>query len=120
MADVSKLRGRAKTLGIPPSPETSSGNLDAPEHAPAHSVEEVLPSMAGGSRPTADSSGAETLASPRIDGRTLRKSNRTVMFATRVTPAFDAELRRIAQQDQLLLVEVLEKALAAYLAARKP
>jgi hypothetical protein len=50
----------------------------------------------------------------RIDGRTLRRSGRTVQFATRVSPEFDERVRRIAMRDGLLLVEVLEKALDAY------
>ena len=54
----------------------------------------------------------------RIDGRTLRRSGRTIQFATRVSPEFDARLRQIAQRDGLLLVEVLERALEAYESAR--
>ena len=49
----------------------------------------------------------------RIDGRTLRRSGRTLQFATRVTPAFDSRIRRIAQRDGILIVEVLERALEA-------
>lgn len=55
----------------------------------------------------------------RIDGRTLRRSGRTVQFATRVSPAFDARIRRIAQRDGMLLVEVLEQALDAYEVGRR-
>jgi hypothetical protein len=54
----------------------------------------------------------------RIDGRSLRRSNRTVQFATRVTPEFDDRIRAIAERDGLLLVEVMERALEAYEAAR--
>ena len=50
----------------------------------------------------------------RIDGRTLRRSGRTVQFATRVSPQFDERLRQIAVRDRLMLVEVLERALDAY------
>jgi hypothetical protein len=50
----------------------------------------------------------------RIDGRSLRKTGRTVQFATKVSLEFDDKLRRIAQRDGLLLVEVLERALDAY------
>jgi hypothetical protein len=48
----------------------------------------------------------------RIDGRSLRKTGRTVQFATRVSLEFDDKLRRIAQRDKLKLVEVLERALS--------
>lgn len=49
----------------------------------------------------------------RVDGRTLRRTNRTVTFATKVTQAFDDRVRAIAQRDGILLVEVLERALDA-------
>jgi hypothetical protein len=83
-----------KKLGAPPSMEEASPNLEAPEHAP------TLPPHV------------------RIDGRSLRRSHRTIQFATRVSPEFDERIRAIAQRDGLLLVEVLERALDAYEAAR--
>lgn len=49
-----------------------------------------------------------------MDGRTMRRSGRTVQFATRVSPEFDERIRQIAMRDGLLLVEVLERALDAY------
>jgi hypothetical protein len=96
MADLSKLKRRG-TLGAPPNPEEASGNLTAPEVAPA-----VTPS---GRR--------------RIDGRSLRKTGRTLQFATRVTEEFDDLLHRIAKRDGLKLVEVLEHGIAAYEDARR-
>ncbi len=90
MANLSKLRSK---LGAPPSPEEASPNLAAPEVAPAAPpVEERR----------------------RRDGRSARKTHRTVPFATRVSPEFDNRLRDIADRDGLLLVEVLERALDAY------
>ena len=50
----------------------------------------------------------------RMDGRSARRTNRTLQFATRVRPEWDAELRALAQRDGLLLVEVLERALELY------
>jgi hypothetical protein len=44
----------------------------------------------------------------------LRRTGRTVMFGTRVTPEFDNQLRRIAMEQGLTLVEVLERALNLY------
>ena len=95
MADVSKLK--RKTLGAPPSMEEASTNLNAPEavpavHMPATSTEPFQ----------------------RMDGRSARRTNRTLQFATRVRPEWDAELRALAQRDGLLLVEVLERALELY------
>ena len=55
----------------------------------------------------------------RIDGRSLRRTGRTVQFATRVSEEWDDKLRRIAQRDGLKLVEVLERALEAYEEGRK-
>ena len=54
-----------------------------------------------------------------MDGRTMRRSGRTVQFATRVSPEFDERIRQIAMREGLLLVEVLERALDAYEAGRK-
>ena len=49
-----------------------------------------------------------------MDGRTMRRSGRTVQFATRVSPEFDERIRQIAMREGMLLVEVLERALDAY------
>ena len=54
-----------------------------------------------------------------MDGRTMRRSGRTVQFATRVSPKFDERIRQIAMRDGMLLVEVLEHALDAYEASSK-
>ncbi|MGF6782472.1 hypothetical protein P3T21_007713 [Paraburkholderia sp. GAS334] len=94
MVDMSKLKRRS--LPPPPAPDEASPNLKAPEHAPA----------------------AHTLLTKRIDGRSARRSNRTVQFATRVTAEFDDRIRAIAARDGLLLVEVMERALEAYESSR--
>ena len=91
MADLSKLK-RRNTLGDPPPVEEASQNLQAPE------IVEASPR--------------------RIDGRSLRKTGRTLQLATRVSWEFDTKLRQIAQRDGLKLVEVLERALEAYERAR--
>jgi hypothetical protein len=95
MADLSKLK--RKTLGAPPSMEEASTNLHAPESFPAAHV-----------------SAASSEPIHRMDGRSARRTNRTLQFATRVRPEWDAELRALAQRDGLLLVEVLEHALELY------
>jgi hypothetical protein len=102
MADLSKLK-RRNTLGNPPPIEEASQNLHAPETAAAVMQRAALPHE----------------GHHRIDGRSLRKTGRTVQFATKVSVEFDDKLRRIAQRDGLLLVEVLERALEAYEEARK-
>lgn len=138
MADVAKLamvssKKRRNTLGAPPSMDEASQNLDAPEVAPAPEAapapeREKVVELQRKSLPTTAAARAsvervEPPAAaerpPRIDGRSLRKTDRTVPFASRVTPEFDVRLRQIAERDRLKLVEVLEKALDAYEAHRR-
>jgi hypothetical protein len=89
----SAKRGR---MPAPPAPDEASPNLEAPEHAPAPPPPPAT----------------------RRDMRSARRSNRTLQFATRVTPEFDARIREIAERDGLMLVEVMERALDAYEAKR--
>jgi hypothetical protein len=119
MADLSKLKRRNK-LGSPPPLDEASRNLIAPETAPvsdADSQNETVPlrHSVAGEKPREPPSRARR----RIDGRSLRKTGRTLQFATRVTPEFDDTLRRAAGRDRLLIVEVLERALALYEAAQQ-
>lgn len=104
MVDMSKLK-KGRGLGAPPPLDEASSNLAAPEVAPAplpqKPSESVLPTSA-------------VTPSVRRDGRSLRKTHRTVAFATRVTQEFDGRVREIAEQTGLKIVEVLEAALAAY------
>jgi hypothetical protein len=122
MADLSKLK-RRNTLGAPPPLEEASQNLQAPEHAPV--VESPTAAPQRTTAPTREPVSPQEVVSPRppyqrrLDGRSMRKTGRTVQFATRVSEAWDEQLRQIAQRDGLLLVEVLEQALEAYEAVRK-
>lgn len=102
MADVSKLKQKpARRLGLPPTVDEASDNLTAPEVAP------VSPAPVAVAAP-------QTHAPRRRDGRSMRKTGRTLTFATRVSPEFDERIRDIAEQEGLMLVEVLERALEAY------
>jgi hypothetical protein len=108
MADLSKLK--RNRLGPPPPVEEASSNLSAPE---------VIGAGKGAARPARTPpprSMADTARhmATRIDGRSLRRTNRVVPLALRVTPEFDERLRVLAARDRLLLAEVLERALAAY------
>jgi hypothetical protein len=107
MADASKLKNlRRGGLGAPPPLDEARTDLTAapqPE-PPSISVANALP-------PLAD---AVPIRPARLDGRTMRRSGRTVQFATRVSPEFDDRIRQIALRDGMLLVEVLEHALDAY------
>jgi len=123
MANLSKLK-RRNTLGEPPPFEEASQNLQTPEVASVVTAPAALPRVEA--FPVRKPVGEQQDATPqphdtpyRIDGRSLRRTGRTLQLATRVSWEFDDKLRRIAQRDRLKLVEVLERALDAYEAARK-
>ena len=123
MANLSKLK-RRNTLGAPPPFEEASQNLQALEIAPVVAAPTVLPPVEAVPVRTSVGEQQDDTAQPRdaqyrIDGRSLRRTGRTLQLATRVSWEFDDKLRRIAQRDGLKLVEVLERALEAYEAARK-
>ena len=111
--DRIKRKSPTGTMGVPPSEDEASNNLQAPEVAPAAEppAAEEKPTAA---KPAQQKPAAPEALPPRIDGRTMRRSGRVVTLATRVTPEFDAEVRQLAQERGLLIVEVLEEALAAY------
>lgn len=110
MADLSKLKRRS-TLGAPPPPAEASTNLDAPEVAPPSALpqEPIAPPSTPNSPSLAVGEGRRSR-----DGRSARRTGRTIQFATRVTPEFDEHFRAVAERDGLLHVELLERALAAY------
>ena len=118
MADASKLKTKRARggLGVPPGPDEVATSLNAPEIAPAVAATDVQIQQADLSPVHHDPVGTQTVteAYTRRDGRSARKTNRTLVFATRVTPAFDQEIRDIAEREGLKLVEVLEKAVEAY------
>ena len=106
MADRSKLK--RNRLGAPPPAEEASSNLSAPEV-----IETTVAVPMRNGRPASAPDPVRHMAT-RIDGRSLRRTNRVVPLALRVTPEFDERLRVLAARDRLLLAEVLERALAAY------
>jgi hypothetical protein len=91
MADLTKLKRR---LPPPPTEEEASTTLQEPETAPAATPPNV--------------------SSKKIDGRSLRKTGRTVQFATRVSEDFDRRFRQVAKRDGVLFSRLLELALEAY------
>lgn len=108
MADLSKLKRRRNSIGLPPPIEDASRNLSAPETAPVEVIEPVPVVVAASVKPI------RTQTKVRIDGRTRRRSGRSLQFATRVSWEWDEKLRQIAERDGLMLVEVLERSLEAY------
>jgi hypothetical protein len=123
MANLSKLK-RRNTLGDPPPFAEASQNLQAPEIALVVTAPAALPRVEAvpARQPVGeqqDDTQPPRDAQYRMDGRSLRRTGRILQLATRVSWEFDDKLRRIAQRDGLKLVEVLERALDAYEAARK-
>jgi hypothetical protein len=116
MADLTKIK-RRNTLGVPPSSEEASQNLNAPEIAPV--IPEPAQVKSHAVAPTTPTVVRQDEEHERLDGRSLRKTGRTLQLATRVSWEFDDKLRRIAQREGLLLVEVLERSLDAYEASSK-
>jgi hypothetical protein len=106
MPDFSKLKQR-RTLGAPPPPTEASTNLAQPEDLGEQGLRP--PPLRTDVQPRVEDLGSYD----RLDGRSLRRSNRVVQFATRVTPEFDRRIREIARDEHLLIVEVLERALEA-------
>ncbi|BBU64367.1 hypothetical protein FM996_11715 [Methylosinus sporium] len=93
MADLSKLM--KKRLGAPPTLDDTADVLKAPEVAPLAPTSSAVPRRGE-------------------DGRSARRTGRTLQFATRVSEEFDARFRKVAKRDGLLLAQLLEKALDAY------
>jgi hypothetical protein len=114
MADLTKLKRRS-SLGAPPPPAEASPNLEAPETAPPATPVRRLAAVP----PAVPANPPVGEGAVRRDGRSARRSGRTLQFATRVSPEFDTRLRGIAERDGKLLVEVLEEALEAYEDARR-
>jgi hypothetical protein len=80
-------------FGAPPALEETSGNLAAPEVAPA---------------------APEPRSIESAGRKTRKKTGRTVLFSTRVSEAFDRDFRATAEQDNLLLTRLLELSFDAY------
>ena len=115
MADASKLKGlRRSGLGTPPPQDEARIDL-VPEPPRAALPSAILATTSPPLRRTE----AAAPQPGRMDGRTMRRSGRTVQFATRVSPEFDERIRQIAMREGLLLVEVLERALDAYEAGQR-
>lgn len=115
MADVSALKNKSKVkskgLGSPPGPDDYATSLNSPEVAPAPDTSAGLKES-----PAAVPLPEQSTQEPYLkrDGRSMRKTNRTIPFATRVSAEFDQRFRDIAYQEDLKIVELLEKALQAY------
>ena len=121
--DAAKLRslGSRRTLGSPPRdaiPEITgeaaqdTSPVTPPPAVPASVVASLPPQPPTPARSAPE---APPPARPRtvVDGRTLRKTGRTVQLGTRVTEQFAIDLRTDAEADGLMIVELLEEAVSA-------
>lgn len=100
MADFNKLKKKTRSAfgdAIPPKEE--SGNLDAPEIAPVE--KEKLPKKS-----------SEKVNSPKIDGRSLRRTGRTELLSVRVSPEKANEFRELAFSKKMKLSEAMEEAIS--------
>lgn len=57
---------------------------------------------------------SENLSSLNVDRRSLTKTGRTYQLGTRVRKEFLEKLKKIAYEERLKMVEVLERALECY------
>ncbi|MDF1482030.1 hypothetical protein [Extensimonas sp. H3M7-6] len=112
MADVSKFKSKGATrFGAPPPIDEASTNIFVPEVAAVQDAPKSEPVIQQATEPvkTAIQSGVR-----RRDGRALRRTGRVIPFSTRVSQDFDDLVRDIAEQNDLLIIEVLENAMEAY------
>jgi hypothetical protein len=140
--DATKLRRGLRRLGEPPKdsnpelskpvslPEVSSDTPSVSDLSratttsrPALSIQKIPPAdgapqrqerlgqaSAFGPTPTGDTGGRSY-----VDGRSRRRTGRIEQINVKVSAQFNNHLRGLADRENLLIVEVLERALDAYL-----
>lgn len=82
--DFKKLKKKKSRLPAPPPITETKDNLSEPEYPPV------------------------------IDGRNLNRTGRTEQFSTRVTFEFKNKVKLLAAKNNLMICELLEKAIAFY------
>jgi hypothetical protein len=104
MADASKL----KRFGSPPPSidEAREDLIPGPLVAEPKEVETPTPTQPQVRHPEPQ---LEIEDYERIDGRTLRKTGRTIPFSTRLNADTDRLIRRIAGKHGILIAEVVER-----------
>jgi hypothetical protein len=105
MADASKLRrfgapppslDEAREDLIPPPAEPQSAPLPTPAPPPPVQARQPDPPI-------------EIDDYERVDGRSLRKTGRTIPFSTRLNADTDRLIRRLAGKHGILIAEVVER-----------
>ena len=103
MADASKL----KRLGVPPPVDEARTDLVPELESQTESSSPKESRVSVFSSP--HDMGVEPQQFERIDGRSLRRTGRTVPFSTRVSDELDIRIRRIAAKHKLKIVEIIEQ-----------
>ena len=100
-AEMSRKPGSLQGLVVKKGEATSSNRYIG---------DAVQPSEKKPRKPTRQASKPEA---DKVDGRTLRKTGRTLKFAATVKPEWVEEVKAIAAKEGKLIVEVLEEMLEA-------
>jgi hypothetical protein len=95
----------AGSLAATPSPAAAM----PPHHA------EIPPTRVEFPRITSSAPSGSTEAGRYIDGRSRRRTGRIEQINVKVSSQFNGELRGLADRENILIVEALERALNAYL-----
>jgi hypothetical protein len=132
--DATRLRRGVRKLGEPPTdsnPELSEPTTVVPtsiviaagpltETAPPAAVPppsqaEIPPKQIEAAQSTAPAPMGNIGAGRYVDGRSRRRTGRIEQINVKVSSQFNAELRELADRENILIVEALERALNAYL-----
>lgn len=128
--DATRLRRGVRKLGEPPTdsnPELSEPTTvhtpssgAAPTAVPASIVMAAGPLTetappAAVPPPSQSTAPAPMGAGRYVDGRSRRRTGRIEQINVKVSSQFNAELRELADRENILIVEALERALTAYL-----
>jgi hypothetical protein len=140
-AELAKLKQQRKKFGAPASPEDAAHNLSSPEVAPIGIADAQPAAYAVVEAPAAQEAiGTPATAAPAAKRKSavkspaalkpqpsapmiietspisvrLRRSRRIIPLSTRVTPEFDQLLRETAAREGVQFIDILERALQAY------
>jgi hypothetical protein len=108
----------AAPTAVPASIVMAAGPLTEtapPAAAPPPSQAEIPPKQIEPAQSTAPAPMGIIGAGRYVDGRSRRRTGRIEQINVKVSSQFNAELRELADRENILIVEALEKALNAYL-----
>ena len=107
----------AAPTAVPASIVIAAGPLTetAPPAVPPPSQAEIPPKQIEAAQSTAPAPMGIIGAGRYVDGRSRRRTGRIEQINVKVSSQFNAELRELADRENILIVEALERALNAYL-----